>query len=118
MFSALGKFTVLTFGLIGSFLALIILVLWGTIHTLIGAFGDSPAGPNRVGWGLLLIGIGVVASFLSLFLSRISSILFLIAGIGLFWVISGCGDHPADLLRDRRRFRLRRAAPEIDTPHG
>jgi hypothetical protein len=89
MFSALGKFTVLTFGLIGSFLALIILVLWGSIHTLIGAFNDSPAGPNRIGWGLLLIGIAVVASFLSIFLSRITSILFLIAGIGLFWVISG-----------------------------
>jgi hypothetical protein len=89
MFSALGKFTVLTFGLIGSFLALIILVLWGSIHTAIGAFSDSPAGDNRFGWGLLLIGIAVLASFLSLFLSRITSVLFLIAGIGLFWVISG-----------------------------
>lgn len=89
MFSLLGKFTVLTFGLIGSFLALIILVLWGTIANIVGAFGESAAGPNRLGWGLLLIGIGVVASFLSIFLSRITSILFLIAGIGLFWVISG-----------------------------
>jgi hypothetical protein len=88
MFSLLGKFTVLTFGLIGSFLALIILLLWGTIANIITAFRDAPAGSNQLGWGLLLIGIGVVASFLSLFLSRITSILFLIAGIGLFWVIS------------------------------
>jgi hypothetical protein len=89
MISMLGKFTVLTFGLIGSFLALIILVLWGTIHNIVGAFQNTPAGPNQLGWGLLLIGLGVVASFLSIFLSRITSILFLIAGIGLFWVISG-----------------------------
>ena len=89
MFSLLGKFTVLTFGLIGSFLALIILLLWGTIANIVTAFENSPAGNNQFGWGLLLIGIGVVASFLSIFLSRITSILFLIAGIGLFWVISG-----------------------------
>jgi hypothetical protein len=84
-----GRFTALIFGLIGSASALIILVLWGTIHTAIGAFQDSAAGPNRVGWGLLLIGIGVLASVLALFLDRISTILFLVAGIGLFWVISG-----------------------------
>jgi hypothetical protein len=89
MLSLFGKFTVLIFGLIGSFLALIILILWGTVHNIIGAFQDAPAGPNQLGWGLLLIGLGVVASFLSIFLSRITSILFLIAGIGLFWVISG-----------------------------
>jgi hypothetical protein len=84
-----GRFTALIFGLIGSAAALIILVAWGAIHTAIGAFQDSPAGPNRVGWGLLLIGIGVLASVLALFLDRISSILFIIAGVGLFWVISG-----------------------------
>jgi hypothetical protein len=84
-----GRFTALIFGLIGSVIALIILVLWGSIHTAIGAFSDSPAGDNRFGWGLLLIGIAALASILALFLDRISSILFLIAGIGLFFVISG-----------------------------
>jgi hypothetical protein len=84
-----GRFTALIFGLIGSALALIILILWSTIHTAIGAFQNSPAGDNRVGWGLLLIGIAALASVLALFLDRISTILFLIAGIGLFWVISG-----------------------------
>lgn len=89
MFSALGKFTVLTFGLIGSVIALIFVVIKGVSHLVIGAFGDAPTDPSRVGWGLLLVGVGVVASFLSIFLSRITSILFLIAGIGLFWVIAG-----------------------------
>jgi hypothetical protein len=89
MFSALGKFTVLTFGLIGSVIALIFVLIKGVAQVVIGVAGDAPADSSRVGWGLLLVGIGVVASFLSIFLSRITSILFLIAGIGLFWVISG-----------------------------
>jgi hypothetical protein len=84
-----GRFTALIFGLIGSAIALIILVLWGTIHNVIGAFQDSSAGPNRLGWGLLLIGVAALASILALFLDRISSILFIIVGIGLFFVISG-----------------------------
>ncbi len=88
MFSVLGKFTVLTFGLIGSFLALIILLLWGAIANVITAFRDAPAGSNQLGLGLILIALGVLASFLSIFLSRITSIIFLAVGIGLFWVIS------------------------------
>jgi hypothetical protein len=89
MFSLLGKFTVLTFGLIGSVIALIFVLIKGLAHLTFSAFGDAPSDPSRVGWGLLLVGIGVLASFLSIFLSRVTSILFLIAGIGLFWVISG-----------------------------
>ena len=38
---------------------------------------------------LVVLVLASSASFLSIFLSRITSILFLIAGIGLFWVISG-----------------------------
>ena len=41
-YGSAGRFTAFIFGLIGSAIALIILVLWGTIHTAIGAFQDRP----------------------------------------------------------------------------
>ena len=84
-----GRITAMIIGLIGSAIALIIVLAWEAFHltsVLVGGTADSS---SRTGWGLLLVGIAALASILALFLDRISSILFLIAGIGLFWVISG-----------------------------
>src|SRR5262245_17484921 len=84
--------TAFVFGLIGAFLALNIYFLWGSIHTAIRAFGDSLAGPNRFGFGLILSGLGVLGSFMSLWsppIDRLAAVFLVVAGIGLFWVNSG-----------------------------
>jgi hypothetical protein len=84
-----GRITAMIFGLIGSAIALIIVLAWEAFHLTSVLVGGTTDSSSRTGWGLLLVGIAALASILALFLDRISSILFLIAGIGLFWVISG-----------------------------
>jgi hypothetical protein len=84
-----GRITAMIFGLIGSVIALMIVLAWEAFHLTSVLVGSSTDSSTRTGWGLLLVGIAALASILALFLDRISSILFLIAGIGLFFVISG-----------------------------
>jgi hypothetical protein len=84
-----GRITAMIFGLIGSAIALIIVLAWEAFHLTSVLVGSTTDTSTRTGWGLLLVGIAALASILSLFLDRISSILFIIVGIGLFFVISG-----------------------------
>ncbi|HEX3271008.1 MAG TPA: hypothetical protein VHR15_10200 [Ktedonobacterales bacterium] len=84
-----GRITAMIIGLIGSAIALVIVLAWEAFHLTSVLVGGTTDSSSRTGWGLLLVGIAALASILALFLDRISSILFLIAGIGLFWVISG-----------------------------
>lgn len=75
----------LIIGLIGVVIAFIINILYSSFHVLgrvTGITNDS----THFWWGLLVVLIGIVGSFLVLFIPIVAAVLLLVAGIAFFFV--------------------------------
>ncbi|MDQ6773825.1 MAG: hypothetical protein M3024_12695 [Candidatus Dormibacteraeota bacterium] len=85
----IGRILAMLLGLIGSFIALVVDVLYSTIHRSVQIFGDSGLDQTHGFIGFLLVLVGVVGSVLALFMPTVAAVLLLVAGIGLFFVVKG-----------------------------
>lgn len=84
-----GRVLAMLLGLIGSAIALVVDLLYATIHRSVQIFADSSLDQTHGFIGFLLVLVGVAGSVLSLFAPTIATLLLLVAGIGLFFVIKG-----------------------------
>jgi hypothetical protein len=79
----------LVLGLIASAIALGVDILYSAAHRLAGALGSASIDRTHGFVGFLLVLVGVVGSFLTLFAPLPAAVLLLAAGIGMFFVVKG-----------------------------
>jgi hypothetical protein len=85
----IGRLGALILGLIGSVIAFLIDILYSAAHRAAAALGDSALDRSHFFIGLLLVLVGVVGSFIAIGAPTYATVLLLVAGIGLFFVIKG-----------------------------
>lgn len=84
-----GRILALILGLFASAIALVVNILYSTVHRAIQVLGTTGVHDTHGFIGFLLVCVGVLGSILALFVPTAAAVLLLGAGIGMFFVVKG-----------------------------